>query len=252
MPTAQELYREGRLSEAIAALQSLLRDQPGDKRARSFLFELLCFAGEFERARKQLTALGEDAKESKLGIAFYFAALRAEEERQAYYQNPPPAGEGEAPSPPAEAQAPVSGRCNGKAFSGIRDLDPRLGDSLEFLAAGKYQRMAYRYLAKIEFSAPTRVRDLYWLPANAQTTSALGSTDLESILVPVLYPFSYLFDDDQTRLGRSTDWTELDGEEIPCGQRVLIIGGEEVPLVSLRTLEFDQPAAAAGGESGHE
>ena len=245
MTTADALYKEGRLTEAIASLQSHLRDNPADRRARSFLFELYCFAGEFERARKQLDAITEDAKESKYGAAFYFAALRAEEERQDFYQNPPPPDPA-APPPPA---APLTGRANGRPFTGIHDLDPRLGGSLEFLAAGKYHRMDFRHLVRIEFTAPTRVRDLYWLPANAQTTEALGAMDLESILVPVLYPLSYAFDDDLTRLGRSTDWTELDGAEIPCGQRILVIGGEEIPLISLRTLEFDQPG---DGEAGHE
>jgi type VI secretion system protein ImpE len=47
---AAELYREGRLDEAIEALGQALRDSPEDTRRRTFLFELLCFAGNYDRA----------------------------------------------------------------------------------------------------------------------------------------------------------------------------------------------------------
>ena len=50
----QELYQAGHLNEAIKALSAELRDSPTDSKRRTFLFELLCFAGEYERADKQL------------------------------------------------------------------------------------------------------------------------------------------------------------------------------------------------------
>jgi len=55
----QELYRAGRLTDAIKALSAELRDNPTDIRRRTFLFELLCFAGEYDRADKQLEVLGQ-------------------------------------------------------------------------------------------------------------------------------------------------------------------------------------------------
>jgi type VI secretion system protein ImpE len=229
---AQDLYREGRLAEAIASLQAHLRDQPGDQRARSFLFELLCFAGEFDRARKQLLAFAQDSNDSRLGVTFYFAALTAETERQAWYED----GSASEPAPEGD----VSGVCNGRPFRGISDLDGRLGGSLEFLAAGKYHRIAFRNLKRIEMSPPTRVRDLYWRTARAETSAQLGSSEIDSMLVPVLYPHSYLFDDDRTRLGRTTDFAlSAAGVEIPCGQRILVVGGEQIPLLEIHSLEFD-------------
>src|SRR3954452_2729171 len=105
MQHAEELYREGKLTEAIASLQALLRDHPGEKRARNFLFELLCFAGEFERARKQLAVLADDSQGSRYGIAFYLAALSGEMERQAYYEG----GESAAAPTPSPDAEPVKG-----------------------------------------------------------------------------------------------------------------------------------------------
>src|SRR6266481_6109993 len=46
--TAKELYREGKLTAAIQALGAELRDNPTDAQRRTFLFELLCFAGEYD------------------------------------------------------------------------------------------------------------------------------------------------------------------------------------------------------------
>jgi type VI secretion system protein ImpE len=234
MRQAQDLYREGRLAEAIASLQAYLREQPADGRARSFLFELLCFAGEFDRARKQLAMLTQGSNDTRLGASFYFAALAAETERQAWYED------FSAPEVPDGDSDIVAGECDGRRFQGIRDLDSRLGGSLEFLAAGKYHRIAFRDLKRIELLAPTRVRDLYWRTANVVTSENLGSSQLDSVLIPVIYPHTYLFDDDQTRLGRNTDFAASEsGVEVPCGQRLLMIGSEQIPVLEIQSISFD-------------
>lgn len=241
MRQPQDLYREGKLTEAIESLQAHLREQPGENRARNFLFELLCFAGEFDRARKQLSMLAQDSNDTRLGVSFYFAALTAEAGRQAWYEE-------SATAETANGSA-VTGECNGKRFTGIQDLDARLGGALEFLSAGKYHRIAFRNLRRIEICAPTRVRDLYWRTANAETTEQLGSSALDSILIPVLYPHTYLFDDDLTRLGRTTDFAiSAAGAEIPCGQRILVVGGEQIPVLEIQSIEFDslRPQEEAG------
>ena len=59
--TATELYKAGKLSEAIQAIGAEVRENPTDVRRRTFLFELLCFAGEFDRAEKHLIVLAESA-----------------------------------------------------------------------------------------------------------------------------------------------------------------------------------------------
>ena len=77
---ADRLYREGRLGDAIAALNEALRDDPTDIAKRTFLFELLCFSGAFDRARKQLEAIGASDPELGLSTAWYVEALGAPEE----------------------------------------------------------------------------------------------------------------------------------------------------------------------------
>ena len=45
--------------------------------------------------------------------------------------------------------------------------------------------------------------------------------------------------DDEIRLGRATDWVDLpDGDFRAIGQKVLMIDGEQVPLLSIRELEI--------------
>ena len=54
--TARELFAAGKVREAEKVLTAYLREHPSDKAQRTFLFELLCFAGEFARAERQLAA----------------------------------------------------------------------------------------------------------------------------------------------------------------------------------------------------
>ncbi len=79
--TATELYRAGKLSEAIQAIGAELRDHPTDVRRRTFLFELLCFAGDFGRAEKHLNVLAEGGPDAATGVLVYRAALHAEKMR---------------------------------------------------------------------------------------------------------------------------------------------------------------------------
>src|ERR1700730_13236788 len=79
--TARELYHAGQLAAAIQALGVELRDNPTDTRRRTFLFELLCFAGEYDRAQKHLDVLAGQGPDSATGALLYRAALNADRMR---------------------------------------------------------------------------------------------------------------------------------------------------------------------------
>jgi type VI secretion system protein ImpE len=51
---ASELFKTGMLSDAIAAQVQEVKSHPADHGRRLFLFELLAFAGDLDRARKQI------------------------------------------------------------------------------------------------------------------------------------------------------------------------------------------------------
>ena len=80
--SAQELFRAGRLNEAVETLGAELRDNPTDAQRRIFLFELLCFAGNYPRAEKQLDVLAQKGAEAAMGTLLYRSALHAEQTRQ--------------------------------------------------------------------------------------------------------------------------------------------------------------------------
>jgi len=239
----KELYQAGRLGDAIKALSAELRDHPTDTRRRTFLFELLCFAGEFERADKQLEVLGQAGPESEIGVLLYRSALYAERQRQDLFER------GEFPTSQSEEgdEAGRGGTANGKGFSFFSDADPRTGAKLELFAAGNYLLLPLEHVAAIEIPPPKKLRDLIWTPAAVRTTPAFKGTELGEVLLPVLAPFSWRHPDEMVRLGRMTVWEQRDGSEyqVPFGQKVWLVDEEEIPFLELRALEFNPASVAA-------
>lgn len=231
---ADELYRAGRLTEAISALNEILRRDPTDVRSRTFLFELLCFSGGYERARRQLDAISAADPELGLSAAWYQEALMAEEKRQEMFQKGELPDSGSSPSP-------VSGTLNGKPFGDLRDADPRIGPRLEIIVGGRYTWMPLEHLASLTMSPPKRLRDLFWAPVQIETTQALEGYSGEALL-PIMTPLAWQHPDEAVRLGRWTDWTELaSGEEAPVGQKLLLMDDEEFPLPEVRELLVNAP-----------
>ncbi len=56
---AREFVKTGDLTQAIALAKQDVRDRPLDAQHRMLLFELLCFAGQWDRATLQLDTLTE-------------------------------------------------------------------------------------------------------------------------------------------------------------------------------------------------
>jgi len=236
---AQELFRAGRLGDALKALSSEVRDNPTDARRRTFLFELLCFAGEYERADKQLGVLGQAGPSSEIGVLLYRSALHAQREREDLFSRR------EYPKHPDSAPPATTGTFNGEPFGLFSDADPRIGPRLELFAAGAYLWLPLEYVASIQIEPPKRLRDLLWTPAAVRTTPAFKGAELGEVLLPVLAPYSWKHPDDAVRLGRSTVWEQTEGfdEEVPFGQKMWLVDDEEIPFLELRSLEFT-PAPA--------
>ncbi len=230
--TARELYQAGKLGEAIQKLGAELRDNPMDGARRTFLFELLCFAGEYDRAEKHLDVLGGANVDAATGSLLYRAALAAERSRNSLFQK------GDYPGRPADSP-PIRGSLNGQPFDEIEDADPRIGARLEVFAAGQYMWLPMAHLATVEMQAPKRLRDLLWIPALIHTGPAFKGTELGEVLVPALSPFSFRHADDAVKLGRVTVWEEREaGDPVPLGQKMLSVDGEDFPLLEVRSLEI--------------
>ena len=263
---ATEHYKAGNLSEAVAAATEEVKQHPTDTSRRGLLVELLCFAGDLQRADLQLDAMGHQDPQSMLGISMFRQLVRAEQARQQFF------GEGrlpeflDQPAPhlqchleasirlreghpseaaelleEAERQRPaVAGTSGDQPFEDMRDIDDLTASFFEVLTSnGKYYWIPMERVALIEFRAPVRPRDLLWRRVHIVVRDGPDG----EVFLPVLYPGSHAEPDDRIRLGRMTDWRG--GEGLPVrgiGQRMFLIGEEDRSILELEKITITGPA----------
>jgi type VI secretion system protein ImpE len=241
--TARELYKAGKLKEAIAALNIEVRGNPTDVQRRTFLFELLAFAGDYDRAEKQLGVLSGGSGEAQLGTVLYRASLHAEKTRKDLFTKR------EFPAHPGDGDADNSGTFNGQPFSVVVDADPNIGPRLEAYAAGAYIWIPFKHIESIECESPKRVRDLLWIPALVKTGPAFKMMELGEVLLPALTWDASSSKDELAQLGRLTNWVEDENGDVkPVGQKMFLVDGEDMPILELRKLEFSRPQAEDSAE----
>ena len=241
MPTANELFTAGRLEAAIETLGVELRSNPADAQRRAFLFELLAFAGNYERAQKQLDVLARGGPEAELGAQLYRSALEAERVREHMFET--------ASYPPAPP-APVAATLNGREVRSVTDADPRIGARLELFAGGRYLWVPLAHVASVAMQAPARLRDLRWAPALVRAGPEFRGVELGEVLIPAVTPAAWRHADPDVRLGRATEWEDAgDAGYIPVGQKMLLVDGEPFPLLEVRELRVAAAAPAPAATS---
>jgi len=231
--TPKELFKAGKVREAVQALTAYLREHPADTAQRTFLFELLCFSGDYARAEKQLAVLADGSPDKETGAIVYYAALHAEKTRHELFEKK---------TFPSDHPQSRAGTLNGKPFSEISDADPDIGARFEVFAAGSCVWIPFEHLASVEMGPPQKLRDTLWAPSVVQAGPSFRGMDLGEVLIPAIYPFSWKHDDENVWLGRVTDWSaDEQGREVPAGQKMLVVDGEEIPFLEIRSLKFTQP-----------
>jgi len=235
--TAKQLLDAGRVREAEKQLTAYLRDHPTDVGQRIFLFELLCFSGDYDRAEKQLGVLAQGSAQTEMGAVLYYAALHAEKTRREVFEKQQFSREA--------SVASLEGTMNGRPFQSLRDSDPDLGARLEVFAAGAYLWIPFEHIASLDMDPPRRLRDTLWRPAMVRTGPSFRGTELGEVLIPAIYPFSWKHPNEAVWLGRITDWAaDEEGKEYPSGQKIWLLDGEEIPFLEIRSLEFSVKQAA--------
>jgi type VI secretion system protein ImpE len=255
------LFYAGRLTDAIAAAAEEVRKQPADVPARIFLTELLCFAGDFERADKQLDLVSQQDPKQAYGVALVRQLLRAEQARQQLFTDgrlpefmDKPSDrlqlllqatialrenkEDEAAELVVKAfdlAPPLEGTCDDRPFVGLRDVDDLTATVLEVLTKnGKYYWVPMEQVERIELEPHRRARDLLWREAKI---TVRGGPDEGEVYLPVLYPGSSKESDERLRLGQMTDWRGGEGRLLRgVGQRLLQVGEEERAIMEIKTL----------------
>ena len=233
--SVQELLSAGKLQEAIQSLGVEVRDHPDDTRRRTFLFELLCFAGDFGRAEKHLNLLSDANPDAAMGALMYRSAVSGERKRQLFFE-----GKHYQDSPVPNKWR--SGTLNGEKFRCIEDIDPRIGPRLEVFIAGEYVWLPFAHIGSLTMEAPRYLRDLLWASATITAGPSMEGKDFGEVLMPVLYPSTATHQRESVKLGRETDFVLApeDPIEIPFGQKLFVLDEERsVTILEIRSLQFD-------------
>src|SRR5579871_2060744 len=187
--SVSEQLDAGNLDGAIDTLNQEVRQFPTDTARRSLLAELLCFAGNFERADRLLDAVQHQDTSVAMGVALFRQLIRAEEARLSFYSQcrlpeflAPPTehdqlylqalvalkdGERERAAQllaDAEGQrTPLGGKVDGTAFDDMRDLDDVSATHLDVLTStGKFFWVPLRTVESIKLHRPEHRRETLW------------------------------------------------------------------------------------------
>ncbi len=259
---AQALLKQGDLELSLQALQQRVRERPSDPALRTFLFQLLCVTGDWQRALMQLQLTGELDAVNLPMVQTYRSAIACERYRLQVFAglqaplvlgDPPPwialliqslpltaGGANERAAvlrSEALDQAPANpGVIDGEAFAWLADADPRMGPVLEAFIKGRYYWVPMGRLQAVSIEPPSDLRDLIWAPAQLLFETGLSLP----ALLPARYSGTEATDDAALKLGRKTLWQErLKDDFVGLGQRMLVSDRGEHPLLEIRQIRFE-------------
>jgi len=260
--TASDLYREGRLNDAILAMNDEVRTHPTDVERRSFLCELLCLAGNLDRADAQLETVTAQQPAAGVGVSLVRQLIRGERARRDFHES------GRAPEflekPSEEAQLRIRasillregelaeatqlladaeerrphprGTVAGASFDDFRDLDDLLGGFLEVLTStGKYYWISMDRVESLAVRKPERPLDLLWVPTELSATGGPEGV----VYLPAVYTGPTPVEDEALLLGRATEWAGDDDQAVRgAGLRTFLVGDGDVPILHLGEMIF--------------
>ena len=270
---AEQLIKNGKLTEALSALQDEVRKNPSNSSYRVFLFQLLSVMGQWGRALTQLSVAGELDATTLPMVQTYCEAIQCEALRADIFAGKrAPLIFGE-PQPwlaqliealqldvtdpqravAARAQAfdaapASSGSIDGERFAWLADADQRLGPVLEAIVNGRYFWIPLCRISKIELDAPADLRDAVWTAASF--TWANGAQTVG--LIPTRYSGTVANGNEALLLARRTEWVEEGASSgHGLGQRMLATDTGEYALMDVRVIEFDALPDVVNGEVDH-
>ena len=261
MDEARELFAAGKLGDAVEALLREVKSHPDDAKCRTFLFELSCLTGNWDRAERQLDVIGHQSAQAELGVMVYRANIKAERERQRlftegiqpHFLREPPAyidlniaalnrlkegkfAEARAALDQAEEERPaIAGKIGDREFQDFRDYDDFVAPVLELIVKDKYVWLPLEQIKRLDISPPKQLRDMIWASARVE---ALDGT-IGEVYMPTLYHGTSESDNDQLRLGRQTEWHKVSDDVFRAiGLRLFLIDGEDKTLFESTSVEF--------------
>jgi len=258
---AAELYKSGKLAEAIEAQLLEVKANPLDQARRLFLFELAMFSGDLDRARRQIDALNYTDNDLQRAAMGYRKLIDSEQARRDVFARGVAPGFFGEPAEhlrlrleavqrlregaraeaatllarAAEATPPFRGQLNGRPFEVLCDADDLFSGVLEVMAQGRYFWAGLEQVRLVTMNPPRFPRDLLYIPAHLELATEAGE-----VFLPALYPGSHEHPDDQVKLGRMTDWKALDGgSTLGVGLHTYLRDDDAISLLEWR--EFRAP-----------
>jgi type VI secretion system protein ImpE len=260
---AKALLAANDLDGAIAAAVNYVKAKPTDATARTFLFELLIFAGEFDRAEKQLDVLGQQDANALVGTQIYRQCIACERKRQRVFAaeavpefftakpayvsylidavrelNNKNAEKARELLDKSENDRPANkGKINdAKEFEDFRDYNDLTASILEVFLKGEYLWIPIEFVQKIEVCERKSLRDVCWTQIKIEMRDGTNG----EAHIPALYFGSNKNADGEIRLGKATDWTNAGSEVFTgAGMRVFWFDGDSAPFVNVDKIEFD-------------
>jgi type VI secretion system protein ImpE len=261
MNEAKKQLDAGNLGAAVEAALGLVKSNPTVQSARTFLFELSCFSGDWDRAERQLDVIGHQDANTAIGSLIYRQNLSAERDRIKFF------AEGLRPetpeTPPAyvedlfkandllregkteearelldsveENRPAFSCTVNGEEFSDFRDYNDSTMCVFEAIVKDSYVWLPFENVEKIEFLERKSLRDIFWPQAQFGLTNGTNG----EMFIPSLYANTWKNSDDQVRLGRSVDWRDA-GDDIYIGEgtRLYTMDGKDRSILDIKSIEF--------------
>lgn len=252
---------------ALDLLKGEVRRAPRDAKLRTFLFQMFCITGEWDRALTQLGVSGELDPAGMAMVQTYQVVIRCEVMRAKVFagQRTPtvlgqpgewlpllieatrllatgePAAAADLRDRAFEAAPTTQAVIDGTQAEWAADADPRLGPVLEAIIDGRYVWIPYTRIRTIAIDPPADLRDQVWMPAQFTWANAGETVGF----IPVRYPGTTDSADPALLLARSTQWLEQPDWALPLGQRMIATDTSEHALLDIRRVEFlpgDAPA----------
>lgn len=265
---AEESIKTGNLDAALSELQDAVRNNPAKPEYRTFLFQLLCVMGNWNRALTQLNVVADMDSSTLLMAQTYRELLQCEAFRAEVFtgkrapllfgepnswlgtlmQALGPASEGQGDKAQdivmqaMDLASARTGSVDDQPFEWLSDADMRLGPVFEIILNGKYYWVPMDAVAEISFAEPEDLRDLVWLPVQIRWVNegnAIG-------FMPTRYPGAATLEDHQNALARKTEWCDIGGDFYTgAGQRMFTTDSGDVSILQTRKIVFDVASGTA-------
>lgn len=261
MTQAKLKLDEGDLAGAVSAAIELVKKSPTDVAARTFLFELSLFSGEWDRADKQLDTLGHQDATAAIGTLLFRQNIASERARINLFEHSTlPETVSEAPEYVKDLLRAIDSvrrgetavarelldkveedrpafrvKVDGVEYEDFRDHNDLTMCVFEAFIKDGYFWLPFENIVSIEFLEKKSLRDIFWPQVKVELTDGSGG----EMFLPSMYVNSWKSGDDQIRLGRASDWRDL-GDDVFVGEgtKMFWMDGTDKAVLDISKIEF--------------